>query len=142
MLGRAQKRLRCAGLAAHLVQADASRLPFHDGSFDGVVMTFAFSAIPDEIATMRELARVLQPNGVLVLVDACVPDNGNLSARMLAWLWTLFGDFMRDEAALMRASALEVITRREFGVFRGIRLVVGRKSASTSSPASGCDVKR
>ncbi len=132
MLGRAQKRLRRDGLVAHLVQADASHLPFRDNSFDGIVMTFVFSAIPDGMAAMRELARVLRPNGVLVLVDACVPDDGNLPARMLAWLWTLFGDFMRDEATLMRASALGIIARREFGAFHGIRLVVGRKSVSMS----------
>lgn len=142
MLGRAQKRLRRAGLAAHLIQADASHLPFRDSRFDGIVMTFVFSAIPDGVGTMRELARVLRPNGILVLVDACVPDDSNLPARALARLWTLFGDFMRDEAALMRASSMEVIARREFGIFRGIRLVVGRKLIPKSLPASGCDAKK
>jgi hypothetical protein len=42
-------------------------------------------------------------------------------------LWELGGDFMREEAALMSQAGLDVITRREFGAFDSIRLVVSRK---------------
>jgi len=33
---------------------------------------------------------------------------------------------MRDEAALMHAVGFEIIERREFGAFNGLRLIVGR----------------
>lgn len=47
-----------------LVQADATRLPFRDGSFD--VVCSAYGAVPfvaDSAAVMREAARVLRPGG-------------------------------------------------------------------------------
>ena len=123
MLQRAQKRAQPAAL----VQGDAAILPFAPNSFDAVTMTFVFSAIPDGPTTVRECHRVLRPDGVLVLVDAGIPSDGNLPGRLLARTWELFGDFMRDEATLMQQAGFEIIDRREFGVFDGIRLVVGRK---------------
>jgi SAM-dependent methyltransferase len=47
-----------------VVQADATRLPFRDGSFD--VVCSAYGAVPfvaDSAAVMREAARVLRPGG-------------------------------------------------------------------------------
>ena len=128
MLRQAQHRLRHGGLAARLVQGNAVRLPFAEDCFDGIFLTFTFSAVPDGGAAMGEMSRVLRPGGVLALVDAGAPTDGNRIGRGLARLWALFGDFMRDEAALMREAGFEIVERREFGAFNGIRLVVGQKS--------------
>ncbi len=52
---------------ARLVQADAQRLPFRDGSFD--LVASAFGGVPfvaDSAGTMREVARVLRPGGRFV----------------------------------------------------------------------------
>ncbi len=130
MVRQAQRRLRRAGLLVCLVQGDATHLPYAAGSFDGVLGTFAFGAIPDGLAAMREMARVLRPGGVLALVEACVPSDGNPIGKALARLWTLFGDIMRDEAAIMQQAGLEVVESREFGVFNSIRLIVGRKGGT------------
>ena len=64
---------------------------------------------------------------ILALVDAWYPTEGNRIGAMLARLWELGGDFMRDEAALMDQAGLEIVVRREFGAFEHMRLVVGRK---------------
>lgn len=126
MLHQAQQRIDAAGLPARLVQGDAARLPLAVASFDAVVLTFAFSAFPDGLGVMRELRRVLRPGGRVILVDAGLPSDGNLMGVALARAWTLFGDFMCDEAGLMAQAGLTVLERREFGAFDGIRLVVGR----------------
>ena len=135
MLRQAARRLGRAELPLRLARVDALALPFPTGSFDAVTTTFALSAIPDGLAAVKEMARVLRksegvdhPGGVLALVDAGYPNNGNLVGRGLAKLWELGGDYMRDEAALMEAAGLQVVRRREFGVGDSIRLVVGRKS--------------
>lgn len=127
MIRQARRRLQRAGLPARLVRGDAVALPYRTGSFDGIVATFTLSAIPDGGAAMREMARVLRPGGMLSLVDACLPPDGNLVGTALARLWTLLGDHMRHEAELMRQAGFEVVERREFGAFHGIRLVAGRK---------------
>lgn len=130
MLHHAQHRLRRIGLCARLVQGHATHLPFPTNCFSGICLTFVFSAIPDGCTAMCEMGRVLRPGGVLALVDAGVTRDGNRIGRALARVWTWFGDVMRDETALMREAGLEVVERREFGAFKGIHLVVGRKAAT------------
>ncbi len=64
MLRHAVQAARETGISVPLVQADASRLPFADGSFD--LACSAFGAVPfvaDSAAVMREVARVLRPGG-------------------------------------------------------------------------------
>lgn len=127
MLRHAKRRLERAHRRTRLVRGDATTLPFASDSLDGIATTFTFSAIPDGLAAMREMARVLRRDGVLALVDAGYPVDGNRAGTALARLWELGGDFMRDEAVLMSQAGLEIVVRREFGAFNGMRLVVGRK---------------
>lgn len=134
MLRQAARRLQRGHLPIRLARGDALALPFASNSFDAVTTTFALSAIPDGLGAVKEMARVLHgrggedhQGGLLALVDAGYPDDGNLLGRGLAKLWELGGDTMRDEAALMEAAGLEVIRRQEFGVGDSIRLVVGRR---------------
>jgi len=127
MLAQTQARLRAKGMPANLINGDATRIPLADGCIDVIVTTFAFSAIPDGAAAMREMARVLRPGGILALVDAGIPSDGNPAALVLGRMWALFGAQMRDEAAFMRQAGLTVVARRDFGAFDSIRLVVGKR---------------
>jgi ubiquinone/menaquinone biosynthesis C-methylase UbiE len=127
MLREAKRRLISAHRPVRLVRGNAIHLPFGDESLDGVATTFALSAIPDGLAAVQEMARVLRPDGVLALVDAGYPDDRNWLGTTLARLWELGGDYMRDEAALMHQAGLEVRLRQEIGAFDHIRLVVGHK---------------
>lgn len=133
MLREAKQRLRTAHRYTHLVRGDAIHLPFVSDSLDGIATTFTLSAVPDGLAAVREMARTLRPAGVLALVDAGYPGDGNLIGKTLARLWELGGDFMRDEARLMSQAGLEIVACREFGAFNHIRLVVGRKPAEAAS---------
>jgi ubiquinone/menaquinone biosynthesis C-methylase UbiE len=56
--------------------ADATHLPFDDGSFDAVVCQFGLMFFPDKAAGIREAARVLKPGGhFLVSVWDRLEDN-------------------------------------------------------------------
>ena len=50
-------------------RAPAEHLPFPDASFDLVVSTVSFHHWDDRIAGLREVARVLRPDGRLVLAE-------------------------------------------------------------------------
>ena len=64
-----------AGHPATAVQGDALALPFPDGTFDRVIASEVLEHIPDDVAAMRELARVLRPGGTMaVTVPRCVPE--------------------------------------------------------------------
>lgn len=53
------------GSAKGLVVGDMERLPFADRSFDKACCLNAFHHIPDSLAALREIRRVLKPNGVV-----------------------------------------------------------------------------
>lgn len=65
-----------------VVQGDATRLPFPDGSFDAVVCSETLEHIPDDRSAVDEIRRVLRPGGLLFLT---VPNYLN-AARVLAGL--------------------------------------------------------
>ena len=69
MLAEARRRLTEAGRAATLLEADAQRLPFDDASFDTVVCALGLCSIPDPATAIREMHRVLEPGGTLLLLD-------------------------------------------------------------------------
>jgi SAM-dependent methyltransferase len=50
-----------------LLQADAARLPFADGAFDGAVARWVFHLIPNWPDALAEVARVLRPGGTFVV---------------------------------------------------------------------------
>jgi SAM-dependent methyltransferase len=73
-LEAARGRADAAGVELTLLEADFDALPFVDASFDVVVSRLAVMASDDAVATLRELARVLEPGGRLVTVLWAPPD--------------------------------------------------------------------
>jgi ubiquinone/menaquinone biosynthesis C-methylase UbiE len=49
------------------VQGDATALPYDDDSMDAVVLVTVLGEIPDRATALREIARVLKPDGRLVV---------------------------------------------------------------------------
>jgi SAM-dependent methyltransferase len=60
---------------AILVQADATALPIASRSADVVTSRLAAHHFADAAAAFREIARILRPGGLLVLVDNFAPDD-------------------------------------------------------------------
>lgn len=48
-------------------QGDATELPYEDASVDAVVLTAVLGEIPDSVAALHEIRRVLRPDGRLVV---------------------------------------------------------------------------
>lgn len=86
----ARRRLRRAGLVPRLVRARAQHLPFPNGTFRALVATFPTEFILDP-ATAREAARVLAPEGTLVLVLNAIPGGRGPLSRALRLLYRLTG---------------------------------------------------
>jgi ubiquinone/menaquinone biosynthesis C-methylase UbiE len=64
MLARARRK----GCSAFLVHAEATRLPFDDGSMTALLCMNALHHFPDKPAFIAEAARVLRPGGVFCTV--------------------------------------------------------------------------
>ena len=73
----AEKRIRQAGLPVELIGLSAEKLPVADASFDTVVCTYTLCTIPDPLAALAEMKRVLVPGGRLLFSEHGVaPDAG------------------------------------------------------------------
>ena len=69
MLARARRRAVELGAKVELRLMDAQHLEFPDGAFDAAVATFVFCSVPDPVAGLRELGRVVRPGGDIWLLE-------------------------------------------------------------------------
>lgn len=69
MATRAARRIAKSGTSADIALMDAQALAFKDEAFDTVVATFVFCSVPDPVAGLRELKRVLRTGGQLLLLE-------------------------------------------------------------------------
>ncbi len=82
MLRRAGVRASKLGVDVDLARMDVEHLDFNDDHFDCVVATFVFCSVPDPIAGLQEVRRVLKPGGVLLLLEHVRSDNRLLGKLM------------------------------------------------------------
>ena len=64
------------------VAGDATRLPFGDGVFDAVTISFGLRNVADPQAALREMARVTRPGGRLVVCEFSTPTNALVRHRL------------------------------------------------------------
>ncbi|HET8651044.1 MAG TPA: class I SAM-dependent methyltransferase [Gaiellaceae bacterium] len=110
MLAEASRRVGHAGLGDRidLVQGEAERLPFDDGSFDALTFTYLLRYVESPEATLRELARVVRPGGTIAMLEFGLPRG---LARPAWELWVRIG--------LPLAGSLIAPGWREVGAFLG-----------------------
>jgi len=65
---------------------DALRLPFRDGAFDAVTISFGLRNVADTTAALRELRRVTKPGGRLVVCEFSHPTNGPFRTVYIEYL--------------------------------------------------------
>lgn len=65
----AQKRAKRAGLTVELSGLSAEKLPFRSNTFDTILVTYALCTIPDPLAALVEMRRVLRRGGILVFCE-------------------------------------------------------------------------
>ena len=79
MLEKAREYLLSQGVTnAVFLEADAEQLPFADSTFDRVTCRIAPHHFPDMAQFVREVARVLKPGGLFLLIDCMAPDDPEL----------------------------------------------------------------
>jgi len=83
MLARARAKAGARGLALPLHVADALRLPLATASVDAVTVAFGVRNFEDLGAGLDELARVLRPGGVLLVLEFSRPRG--VLAPVLGW---------------------------------------------------------
>ena len=72
MIERARRRKAAASVT--LYEMDAQDMTFLDATFDTVVSTCVFCSVPDPVRGLREVRRVLRPDGRAVFLEHMRPD--------------------------------------------------------------------
>ena len=150
MLARARERF---GDAVELVQASATGLPFADGEFDHLTVTYLLRYVDDPGATLAELARVVRPGGTIASLEFGVPGGLArpawelyvraglpLAGRALRNGWREVGDFLGDsireywqqyplerQLELWRAAGIDAVEVRRLSLGGGV-VMWGRRS--------------
>ncbi|MFF4232642.1 class I SAM-dependent methyltransferase [Streptomyces sp. NPDC001820] len=65
----AGERVRAASVPVRRAGLDGQSLPFQDDSFDAALSTWTLCTIPDAVAALREVRRVLRPGGTLHFLE-------------------------------------------------------------------------
>lgn len=99
MLQQAQSK----GIRSVLSQSE--HLPFHDGSFDRIIMVDALHHVADQKQTLQEMWRLLSNNGKIIIEE---PDINNFIVKCIA---------LGEKLILMRSHFLEPQTIVKMGGF-------------------------
>ena len=150
MLAGARRRF---GDRIQLVEASAESLPFPDAAFDHLTVTYLLRYVDDPGATLRELARLVRPGGVVASLEFGVPGGVArpawelyvraglpLAGRVLRNGWREVGDFLGDsirsfwasyplekQLALWSAAGIEDVAVRRLSLGGGV-IIWGRRA--------------
>ena len=138
MLEEARRRIALAAASkdVRLVEGRAEELPFEEGAFDALTVTYLLRYVDDPRATLAELARVVRSGGTLASLEFGVPPAAlpraawelytgvglPLAGRIIGTGWREVGGFLaRQHPRLLRAAAARPAARAVAGGGRGGR---------------------
>jgi phosphatidylethanolamine/phosphatidyl-N-methylethanolamine N-methyltransferase len=130
MLKKARKRIDKGEVTAEVTlhQMDAHKLEFNDDTFDHAVVAHAIAVVAEPEVVLREMMRVTQPGGKLVVVNHYKDDPGKL--------WRAWNPVRRklglgqhfDLPELLQACGLEIVSDNIVNRIKS-RLIVTRLPA-------------
>ena len=129
-LNRACKNLHSKKAMLSISRGDAENLPFVDESFDAVISVGAIEYFPDPERVLKELARVANPNGNIIV---CGPESAWFSKFALNRVF--YTPSVKEMERIFRSAGLvqvkSVLTgvNTFFGTGRYVVVAVGTKPA-------------
>lgn len=133
MLAIARERARELGLAVDLREGDVQGLAFPDNSFDTVVATCVFCSVPDPVQGLRELGRVVKPDGQILLLEHVrseQPIVGRLMDLLSPLTVRLWGaSINRRTVENVQRAGLEIERIKDLGPLGLVKAIVARPAA-------------
>ena len=85
MMNVGKEKIREAGVTAELYVADCEALPYQDNTFDRISVGFGVRNFEHLDIGLKEMFRVLKPDGKLVILELSVPSN-----PVICWFYKLY----------------------------------------------------
>lgn len=85
MMAVGREKIRKAGVSAELYTADCEALPYKDNTFDRISVGFGVRNFEHLDIGLKEMYRVLKPEGKLVIIELSVPSNA-----FIRWCYKLY----------------------------------------------------
>jgi ubiquinone/menaquinone biosynthesis C-methylase UbiE len=112
LIERAESRARSRNLSNCSFQhADAHSLPYPTGTIDAIVVSRLFLIIPDKEGVIREIFRVLKPQGRCFIAE---PTSGFRTRFPLAFMWLLSRLTTSPAGKYREPQQADVMSRRDF----------------------------
>jgi ubiquinone/menaquinone biosynthesis C-methylase UbiE len=112
LIQRAESRARSLKLSnCSFTHADAHALPFETGTIDAVVVSRLFLIIPDKEGVIREIYRVLKPEGRCFIAE---PTSGFRTRFPLAFMWLLSRLTTSPAGKYREPQQADVLSRPDF----------------------------
>lgn len=114
-----QKRIKPSGIEVEHPQLSSEKLPFADNSFDCIVSTFTLCSIKDVNKAMKELFRLLKPNGKIFFLEHGLSPKPGIQKwqRRLNGIQQWFGDgchLDRNMNEIVTAQPFSAVDSSEF----------------------------
>ncbi len=122
MLRQGREKLRSSRGASCIwpVAADAYALPFGSDRFDALTIAFGIRNLPNRVAALQEIHRVLKPGGTLAILEFVPPESGLLQTCYKLYLngvLPLIGRLFSQHAFAYRYLAESIAAFPTAGVF-------------------------
>ncbi len=124
-----------------LVQATAESLPFPDASFDCVTCTMVMCTMPDPVAGLEEMTRVLKPGGRLLFLEHVRSEDAGFARTQdrVDGAWRFLADGChcnRDSLATLEASPLSLESVRRDRMPAAPRIIMPLVIGSAVRPST------
>lgn len=77
------------------IQADATKLPFPDNTFDTVTISFGLRNIQNPQKALKEMYRVTNPEGKIVICEFSMPENKILNTLYRIYMKVILQNFLK-----------------------------------------------
>lgn len=85
MMKVGREKIRAAGVNARMVQGDCENLPYEENEFDRISVGFGVRNFEHLAIGLKEMHRVLKPNGKLVILELSIPSN-----PVIRWFYKIY----------------------------------------------------
>jgi ubiquinone/menaquinone biosynthesis C-methylase UbiE len=136
MITKLKKRANELHIPVQAQVMNGQELQFADASFDAVVLHLILAVIPDPVACIKEVERVLKPGGTVMVFDKFLSDGQkpSLLRRLLNQVTsTLFSDINRSIRHIIRHTALQQELNEPAALGGAFRIVRLRKPLQKSA---------